>query len=751
MSRLRLRLRPPVLRRGLRTRLTLAFAVGGLVLASIISFTTLTLTRQNLLEERDEAASSVFANNGRRVRNELTAETDDEGRRAIVERLRQTSNTFPLLRVGDAWTSADPLVFNQQTVPPPLLGLVESGSPARMRAGVGNSVAIVSGVPLPGAPTDVSYFEAALLDDVEDTLDTLAFILFGVAAVTAMFAAAVGWWAAGRLLHPLVNVRTAAEALAAGELDTRLETPADEDLASLAASFNEMARALSERIARDARFASEVSHELRSPLMTLTASVEVLYNMADELTERGRTALDLLSDDISRFSRLVEDLLEINRYDVGIADLEAEEVQIVEFVQHAISQFRLDSTAEIDFRAAAGTEGTMLPADKRRLGRVVSNLLDNASKYGDGEVRVRLEGLAGLVRLRVEDNGPGVTPAERKLIFDRFHRGRAGGRRGRDSGSGLGLALVAEHVALHGGRVWVEDRTGSTRGARFVVELPVSQPLDASTAPGTPGASGASDKRGASGEPGVSGASEASELQEASEASGASESGGRRGSRGLLSRAGLVGRIGRTRLLALAVLLAVVVSGCGIPIDENAQVIDSEELPESLRPGFTASTTTTVAAAPQTETRSVFLLTNPQDIERTVVVEVQRQVERGAPLADLLATLFGEPASAEESDAGYFNTLELFEILSATVSNGIATVDMVLLSPEGEQQPPSTDELRFAAAQLVFTASEVVYIDGVRILLDGAEVSVPTSDADAEPGSVLRTGAYEQFLLSFAP
>ncbi len=469
---------PFFVRRGLRRRITSAFAVGGLLLASTISVATLTLTRQNLLEERDDTAFSVFANNGRRVRNELTAETDDEGRRAIVERLRQTSGTFPLLRVGDEWTSADPLVFNREAVPASLLELVESGIPARMRTTIGVSTAIVSGVPIPGTPTNAIYFEAAPLDDIEDTLDTLAIILFGVAAVTTLFAAAFGWWAAGRLLNPLFKVRTAAEALAAGALDTRLTPPDDADLASLTASFNEMARALEERIARDARFASEVSHELRSPLMTLTASVEVLYNMADELGDRGRTALDLLSDDISRFRRLVEDLLEINRYDVGTADLEAEEVHIVEFVQHAIFQFGLDSTAEVDFQAASGMEHTVLMADKRRLGRVVSNLVENASKYGDGEVLIRLERMDGLVQLGVEDNGPGVIPAERELIFDRFHRGRAGGRRGRDSGSGLGLALVAEHVGLHGGRVWVGDRPDSTPGARFVVELPVSVPDD---------------------------------------------------------------------------------------------------------------------------------------------------------------------------------------------------------------------------------------------------------------------------------
>ena len=198
-------------------------------------------------------------------------------------------------------------------------------------------------------------------------------------------------------------------------------------------------------------------------------------------------------------------------------------------------------------------------------------------------------------------------------------------------------------------------------------------------------------------------------------------------------------------LLAVAAAAA---SGCGLPTDATAQDIDPEDLPESLRPGFVASTTTTVPA-PLTEPRTVYLLTNPQDIERTIVVEVERQVSRNASLGDVLATLFGEATSVEESDAGYFNTLELFEIVDATVADGVATIDIVHLSPEGV--PLSADELEFAAAQLVFTAAATEGVEGVRILLDGEAVSIPTSDADAEPGSVLRTGSYEQFQPDFAP
>ena len=196
-----------------------------------------------------------------------------------------------------------------------------------------------------------------------------------------------------------------------------------------------------------------------------------------------------------------------------------------------------------------------------------------------------------------------------------------------------------------------------------------------------------------------------------------------------------------------AALAAGAAAGCGLPTDEEAQAIDVSQLPESLRPGFIA-TTTTAGTAPLTVARTVYLLTQPPDTERPVVVTVERQVDRAATLGDVLATMFGESTSVEEHAAGYFNPLELYEIVQTTVSGDVATVDMVPLSPE---DIPQADTLELVAAQLVFTASAWEGVDGVRILLNGLEVSIPTSDADAEPGSVLRTSAYEQFLPDFTP
>jgi len=465
-----MKLRPHFERLGLRARLTLFFAFGGLLLSATIALATLTLTRQNLLETREQTAFRVVTANGRRVQARLTPEIDAEGLGAIIDSLSTTKGAYPLLRFGEDWTASDTQVFNSDNVPPSLLEIVSSSEAGTIRTDLDGRPAVITGIPLPNR--DAAYFEAIFLDDIEATLSALGLIVSGVAAASTVLAASVGWWASRRTLTPLADVRAAAESLAAGELDTRLEPPADADLASLTASFNEMAGALEDRIQRDSRFASEVSHELRSPLMTLNASVEVLNNNRDELNERSRTALDLLTDDVKRFTRLVEDLLEISRYDVGSASLQAEEIDFSEFVRQAISH---SSRPDTVVQTSLDAQSTIVVADKRRLAQVLANLIDNAAKYGGGEITVSLDRVGNSILLAVEDNGPGVPASERFVIFDRFSRGSAGGRRGQDTGSGLGLSLVAEHVGLHGGRIWVEDRRDGKPGARFVVMLPFGE------------------------------------------------------------------------------------------------------------------------------------------------------------------------------------------------------------------------------------------------------------------------------------
>ena len=323
-----------------------------------------------------------------------------------------------------------------------------------------------------------SYFEFSSLSEVEDTLSSVGFSLLFAGFITTLFGVVLGSVASRRAVRPLGDAAQAAKAIAGGRLDTRLETTDDSDLRLLANSFNDMASALQQRVERDARFASDVSHELRSPLMTLAASVEVMQARRDEMPERAQSALDLLVADVSRFQGLVEDLLEISRFDAGAIRLHLEDLLVAEFVRQAIGVSSLPRTpVTVTDRA----ETLVMRVDRRRLARVIANLIDNARLHGGGEPEVLVseadnEGEPlGHVWIAVEDHGAGVPLDERHLVFERFARGSVAGRRSSSDGAGLGLALVDEHVRLHGGVVRVEDRLDGEQGARFVIELPAEE------------------------------------------------------------------------------------------------------------------------------------------------------------------------------------------------------------------------------------------------------------------------------------
>lgn len=452
-------------RLGLRARITLAFGLGALLLSTLLASVTWGLTREDLLNQRDRVAVSRVLINAVAARDKVGPEDDID---QTLEGLSTPEGSTPLVRVRGQWNSLNSALFEPADLRPELLATVEAGTAARMQYESRGEPILVVGVPIP--TEDAVYFERVSLVEVQDTLNGLAIILVGAAVATTIAGFAFGFYAAGRTLRPLVEVGEAAQAIAGGRLDTRLEAEKDPDLRPLTDSFNAMATALQERIERDARFASEVSHELRSPLMTLTASVEVLENSRDDLPERAATAVDLLSHDIERFQQLVEDLLEISRFDAGAVHLDLSEVFAGEMVERSVAAL-VGSAVPVEVEPDAAE--AVIRVDKRRMGQVIANLLDNAAKYAGGATLVRVEARSGRVRIVVEDEGPGVPPEERDVIFDRFSRGSAGGRRGDDFGTGLGLALIREHMHLHGGHVWVDDRPDGLPGSCFVIELPV--------------------------------------------------------------------------------------------------------------------------------------------------------------------------------------------------------------------------------------------------------------------------------------
>ncbi len=478
---------------GLRGRIVLAVAAVAMLLSVVLAVTTVAVAKNTLLTTREETLTAQAIANADTVSGALgSAETADL--QTLLSSLPESGS--PLLLTGAAvpLSGEDPSTvsvdarYGIDALPAEFLdSVVQERNNAVMRFRFDGESLLVVGVALPDS--NASYFQINQLGDIDTAIRSLGLRLAFAALLTTLVAVGLGYWASKYALRPLNRIRDAAESVALGQLDTRIEYAdyaADPDLAPLVANFNDMVSALQERINRDARFASDVSHELRSPLTTLNASIEVLQNTREVLPERSQQALDLLSLDMGRFTQLVEDLLEISRFDAGAVRLELDAVALVPTVEAAV---RMVANAAVPVEADPELTDLVIACDKRRLVRILANFFDNARKYADGATSVTVElhepdhlGIilsAPTVRISVEDSGPGVPEGERDKIFDRFNRGDQGGSRGIDMGVGLGLALAAEHARLQGGSVWVEDRHDGGQGSRFVLELPMMEPLEA--------------------------------------------------------------------------------------------------------------------------------------------------------------------------------------------------------------------------------------------------------------------------------
>ena len=509
---------------GIGARITAIFGLAALVLSVSMGGLSYFTTRHFLLAERESAAQNQAFANALLVRSSLSSPTFDKKYASLLSSLDGASGSNSIL------------VLSSQTYYPRSHSISASSLPAQLKTEVlaggaatqtyisrsrGHQPLIVVGVPIPsvechllrslltGRPRphpagDRHHPDRHRLRDHDARSRT-----WPVRQPT--------------IVATLVRRLPAAVAIAGGRLDTRLEAEAaDPDLEGLTSSFNTMVDQLQARIQREARFNSDVSHELRSPLTTLAASLEVLETDRDDLPPRAQRALQLLGDDLRRFQRMVADLLEMSRADAGSADVFLEEVSVSELVERSVEAGVRNLGAVWPTPAVLigpDVESVHVGVDKRRFERVMANLLENAANYGGGatvisvmtvgpdgspgpfangdagseqanehgergERRHRAErpersgnagagenGTHAVVEIAVEDAGPGISAIERTKVFDRFYRGSAAGRRGAGSGTGLGLALVAEHVRLMHGETWVES--SPTGGARFVISLPV--------------------------------------------------------------------------------------------------------------------------------------------------------------------------------------------------------------------------------------------------------------------------------------
>jgi len=454
---------------GLKQRMVLFFGLAAMAAALALSVVTYASTRSYLLGQRSEVAQRQAFNNAQLMRNII--ETDSANIADLVTQIRTEQGGYAVVQLDERpgrmslFYAQEPLRFTQSNLPPELVELTLRDITSRQRFQFENRPYEAIGVAVPSI--GLHYFEAFPVSDVENTLRTIQItLLIGVILIT-LAAGVLGLSMSKTVLQPLTRVAFAANQIATGGLDTRLMQEDDSDLDRLVVSFNEMADAVQQRIEREQRFASDVSHELRSPVTALSAAADVLASRKSEFSERNQQAIDIMQRQIERFDRTVLDLLELSRLDAQVVDHETEDVALNDLISRIMHRYGF---GEIPFISSVQTSDGETRADdetrldRRRIERILVNLLENARDHANGATRVTLSSDGNTFTLAVHDAGPGVLVTERNQVFDRFARGTASRN---SKGSGLGLAIVREHArALHGSAHVEESSEG---GSSFVI------------------------------------------------------------------------------------------------------------------------------------------------------------------------------------------------------------------------------------------------------------------------------------------
>jgi signal transduction histidine kinase len=324
-------------------------------------------------------------------------------------------------------------------------------------------------IPTARAGSPVTVYVAASLRSVVEATTTVGLALSAGLPLLVALVGGLVWVLSGRALRPVEAIRAEVADISGHDLHRRVPQPATSDeVARLAGTMNEMLDRLESAAASQRRFVADASHELRSPLAALQATLEVSLAHSGETDWEAVVAGAL--EEASRLQRLVDDLLVLARVDEPGGRSRPEEVDLDDVVLGEARRLRQRSRIPLDLhRISAGR----VLGDADQLGRAVRNLLDNAERHASARVSVELQTSGSQVELVVADDGPGIPGPDQERVFERF--ARLDESRSEDGeGTGLGLAIVREIVTRHGGTVKVAD---SPRGARFVVSLPATEHL----------------------------------------------------------------------------------------------------------------------------------------------------------------------------------------------------------------------------------------------------------------------------------
>lgn len=470
---------------GLRARLLLAF----LLVAAVSAGTTAALTyreaRNSLLETAQDTAVTTFRDQVQQTAFSLPVR--EGGMEDVLRDIARKGKPHPWVVFAEYGT----LRFSSGENPVSTVITPELRRAAQANPRGSFERVVKDGVPyltiaMPTVfktgpdsllPSGLVMYAVMRMTDEQINVDALLIAARDGALPGLAIALIPGLIAARSVLRPVRELRQAARDMGSGRLDTRIRVRGSDELADLARTFNESTgqleqsvRELREAEERARRFASDVSHELRTPLAGMLAVTEVLDEDADGLDPDTARAVRLVSMETGKLAVLVEDLMEISRFDARAAELNADEVDVAEAIRKTLhNRHWADDRVRTEL-----PDGIRARLDPRRFDVVIANLVGNALRHGGVPVTVRLRTEARLpgppvLITDVMDSGPGIRPESLPHIFDRFYKADAA--RTRSAGSGLGLAITLENVKLHGGTIHAGNRPGG--GAVFAVEIPL--------------------------------------------------------------------------------------------------------------------------------------------------------------------------------------------------------------------------------------------------------------------------------------
>jgi two-component system sensor histidine kinase MtrB len=340
-----------------------------------------------------------------------------------------------------------------------------------------NGLAIGQKVQIPNAGQYEMYIIFSLANQ-EKTLDLISRSLFLGGFILLLLVALITWLVVRQVVSPVREAAMIATEFTAGDFRKRLKVESQDEISTLGLAFNDMAESIEKQIARlenlsrvQQRFVSDVSHELRTPLTTLRMASEVIYSTKDTFDPIVARSAELLVAQLDRFEKLLEDLLEVSRFDAEVAVLEAVDFDMVQLVQRCADDLGLVAKErKTEIYVSSSESVIMIKADIRRVERILRNLLANAIDHSEElQIDVQIVASEHDVAVGVRDYGIGLDENALTRVFDRFWRADPSRARTR-GGTGLGLSIALEDARLHNGELEAWGRPG--RGSHFVVTLP---------------------------------------------------------------------------------------------------------------------------------------------------------------------------------------------------------------------------------------------------------------------------------------